>query len=193
MEEKLEGLLAILASNQAVKDTPVSAPLPPLPISQDNTSTVLSETHVIGLGTAYVTPSASSTQSDQSFPQQYPVFSYPVFDDFQDAISKGFITASQAEDSLRIFRSKASTFPFVVIPPKVSLDSLRRQRPFVFLAILCCATEYNSKLQLQLELELRENLSRRVLVSGEKSLDILQGVLVYITWYAELPRTIAEC
>lgn len=64
----------------------------------------------------------------------------------------------------------------------MTLDSLRREKPFLLLSILSSAASSNEKLQSQLELELRESLSRRVIVHGEKSLDLLQGVLVYLTW-----------
>ncbi|PVH78621.1 hypothetical protein DL98DRAFT_421842 [Cadophora sp. DSE1049] len=185
MEEKLEGLLALMAANatnQPVKDSPVAATQTP-PTAPEMSSMLIPDTHLLNFTSAYATPSSSSNQSEQSLPQQHPVFAYPIFDNLQDAISKGFISLGQAGDAIEVFRSKQRAFPFVVIPPNMSLDSLRRQRPFLFLAILCCATEHNFKLQQHIELELRENLSRRILVNGEKTLDLLQGILVYLTWY----------
>ena len=195
MEEKLEGLLALVAANatnQPAQATPATATQPPPAgpeILSEIPSMLMPETHLVDFTSTYDTPSSSSKQSEQSVPQPQPVFAYPIFDNLQDAISKGFITLGQAGDAIELFRSRQSAFPFVVIPPNLSLDSLRRQRPFLFLAILCCGTEPSFKLQQHIELELRENLSRRVLVNGEKSLDLLQGILVYLTWYvATLPR-----
>ncbi|KAH6715454.1 hypothetical protein DL95DRAFT_460915 [Leptodontidium sp. 2 PMI_412] len=188
MEEKLEGLLALVAANAAnqsgVNEAPAPAPASatqPPPVSHGLSTMSMPDTIITDF--TYDTPSSSSHQSEQSIPQQHPVFVYPIFDNLQDAISKGFISLSQAEDALRVYRSKQKAFPFVVLPPNISLDSLRRQRPFLFLAVICCATEHNYKLQQHIELELRENLSRRILVNGEKSLDLLQGILVYLTWY----------
>lgn len=83
---------------------------------------------------------------------------------------------------MRIFQSKASNFPFVLVPPKMTLDSLRREKPFLLLSILTFAAFSNEKLQLKLELELRQSLSKRIIVDSEKSLDLLQGVLVYLAW-----------
>ncbi|KAH7393357.1 hypothetical protein BKA64DRAFT_84994 [Cadophora sp. MPI-SDFR-AT-0126] len=186
MEEKLEGLLALVtakATNQPVKDTPAIATQTPLPTAPQMPSLLIPDTSLIDFGSAYATPSSSSNQSEQSIPQELPVFAYPIFDNLQDAISKGFISLGQAGDAIELFRSKQKAFPFVVVPPNMSLDSLRRQRPFLLLAILCCGTEPNFKLQQHIELELREDLSKRILVKGEKSLDLLQGILVYLTWY----------
>lgn len=187
MEEKLEGLLALVAANAAnqsgVNEAPAPAPASatqPPSVSHDLSTMSMPDTTITDF--TYATPSTSSNQSEQSIPQQHPVFVYPIFDNLQDAISKGFISLSQAEDALRVYRSKQKAFPFVVLPPNISLDSLRRQRPFLFLTVICCATEHNYKLQQHIELELRENLSRRILVNGEKSLDLLQGILVYLTW-----------
>ncbi|KAL2068224.1 hypothetical protein VTL71DRAFT_16322 [Oculimacula yallundae] len=146
----------------------------------DTSSMLMPDSAITDFTSAYNTP--SSNQSEQNFPQHNPVFMYPIFDNLQDVVSKGFITLNQADDGLRNFRSKQCAFPFVVVPSNISIDSLRRERPFLFLAIMCCVAEYNSKLQKHIELELRENLSRRILINGEKSLDLLQGILVYLTW-----------
>ena len=109
-------------------------------------------------------------------------FSNVIFDGFQDVISKGYVTSEQAEVSLRIFRSEASNFPFVVIDPTVPLDVLRRKRPFVLLAILTFAAQWSVPLQSKLEAELKESLCRKSIMNGEKTLDLLQGLLVYINW-----------
>ena len=200
MEEKLEGLLALVAANatsQPIQATPATATQSPPTapeIPSEMPSMLMPDTHLMDFTSAYATPSSSSNQSEQSIPQHQSVFAYPIFDNLQDAISKGFITLGQAGNAIELFRSKQRAFPFVVISPNLSLDSLRRQRPFLFLAILCCGTEPDFKLQQHIELELRENLSRRILVNGEKSLDLLQGILVYLTWYvAALPRCIGSC
>ena len=109
-------------------------------------------------------------------------FSNVVFDGFQDAISKGYVTFEQAEISLQIFRAQASNFPFVVVDPTIALDILRRKRPFLLLSILAFAAQSNVELQAKLETELKESLARRLIMNGEKSLDLLQGLLVYLNW-----------
>jgi hypothetical protein len=186
MEEKLDGLMALLTSRQAGKDaTPLESSSTP---SQPTTVSLPAAD-----AQAFTHPFVSSVSSISSsrpdnFRAQQPLsafngFSFPNFDPFQDVISKGIVEFGQAEESIRFFQSKASHFPFVLVPPKMTLDSLRREKPFLLLSILSCAASSNEKLQDQLELELRESLSRRVIVNGEKSLDLLQGVLVYLTWY----------
>lgn len=216
MEEKLDGLLALLAQRQGgveqvaiatpsdSSSTP-SVPTPILSLPEVDTQTY-SQTFAASSSSSSPRPSTlpffPPVQASGSFAtpgmwttavsqkdglgsqQMLPVFLFPNFDPFNDVISKGVIAFEHAEQSLQLFKSKASQFPFVVTPPKMTLDALRRDRPFLLLSILTVTESSNEKLQLQLELELRETLSKKVIVHGEKSLDLLQGVLVYLTWCA---------
>lgn len=115
----------------------------------------------------------------------YPLPSMPsftIFDDLQDVISRFIITEEKAEESVQYFRSRASNSPFVIISPDASINYLRRQKPFLLLTVLAMATLDNLKLQKLLDQEIRNTLGHRVFMSGEKSLDLLQGLLVYLTW-----------
>ena len=183
MEEKLDGLMALLASRQAGKETSPSesssAPSqPPAAVSPPETA-LQAFPHPISSSVSSVSFSRSDDFRSQ---QSMPVFTFPAFDQFNDVISRGIISTNQAEKSIRYFQSRALHFPFVLVPPKMSLDALRRERPFLLLSLLSFAAHHNEKLQLRLELELRESLSKRVIVNCEKSLDVLQGVLVYLAW-----------
>ncbi|CAG8948861.1 hypothetical protein HYFRA_00001984 [Hymenoscyphus fraxineus] len=114
------------------------------------------------------------------------IFPFPdyVFNDLDDCISKGMISFESAEDSLKYFKTKSHTFPFVLYPDEsMGLDWMRRERPFLLLAILTSAQGRNRRVQEVLEGELKAELGRRVIMVGEKSLDLLQGLLVYLAWY----------
>jgi hypothetical protein len=184
MEERLDGLMALLASKQAGEEASPSetssAPSQPrIAVSPPETG-LQAFTHPISSSVSLVSFSGSEDFRPQ---QSLPVFAFPNFDQFNDAISKGLVSITQAEKSVRYFQSRASHFPFVLVPPKWTLDSLRRERPFLLLSILSFAAHQNEKLQHRLELELRESLSKKVIVHCEKSLDLLQGVLLYLAWY----------
>ncbi len=189
MEEKLESLLSLLTSNQAAKDKPELSTVPEATPSQEIQLPATAPLLMLP-GAAEITSnnaftpseSTSSIYSDTQNLPLFPTFSFPNFDTFQDAISKGIIDLAQAEESLQYFKTRAFNFPFVIVPAKISLDSLRHQRPFLLLAILSLAAEEGSKVQCRLELELRETLSRKVIINAEKSLDLLQGILVYLAW-----------
>jgi hypothetical protein len=184
MEERLDGLMALLTSKQAGEqaspsETSSAPSQPPIALSPPETG-LQAFTHPISSSVSLVSFSGSEDFRPQ---QSLPVFAFPNFDQFNDAISKGLVSITQAEKSVRYFQSRASHFPFVLVPPKWTLDSLRRERPFLLLSILSFAAHHNEKVQLRLELELRESLSKKVIVHCEKSLDLLQGVLLYLAWY----------
>jgi len=88
----------------------------------------------------------------------------------------------QAEQLLLSFRQKAPFFPFVLVPTDVTVPSLSRTSPFLLLSILTTAADDDPLLRHQLDQEFRRILSTRVIVAGQKSLDFLQGLLVYISW-----------
>jgi hypothetical protein len=185
MEEKLDGLMALLASRQtgnaaSPSESSSTPSQPPTAVSPPETELQIF-THPISSSVSSISFSRSDDFRSQ---QSMPVFSFPNFDQFNDVISKGIVSVTQAEKSIRYFQSKAPHFPFILVPPKMGLDAFRRERPFFLLSILSFAAHHNEKLQLRLELELRESLSKRVIVNCEKSLDLLQGVLVYLGWYA---------
>lgn len=175
MEEKINGLFTLLASNRTSTegDTPqsLSGPLStPQPSNNGSHS------------------SLSTTQNPPPHPG--PKFSSPgIFPlpnlelgAVQDVITKGLVTFEEAENCLGFFRAQAHRFPFVLLRPGTPLSAIRRERPFLLLSVLAFATQANPKLQEQLELEVRESLSKRVVVNMEKSLDVLQGLLVYLAW-----------
>ncbi|KFZ20552.1 hypothetical protein V501_00059 [Pseudogymnoascus sp. VKM F-4519 (FW-2642)] len=105
------------------------------------------------------------------------------FEDLQDVIGKGIISINKAEDILQTYGTHAPNFPFVVIPPNMSLDYFRREKPFLLLSILVISSNSNLQFQDRLETELRETLSRKVIINCEKSLDLLQGLMIYLSRY----------
>lgn len=178
MEQRLDGLMALLHSQgktgQKSTLTPAMTPPPPLqaldcdPVSYTPPPNMLSQ-----------------RQDILNNPHQFPLFSLPkpTIDIVGDVISKEIITYDLANEYLDYYRSKSKYFPFVLIPPNESLDTLRRERPFLLLSVLAMsAIQSPTKLQRVLDFELRESLSRRTIVNGEISLDLLQGILVYIAW-----------
>ncbi len=161
LEHKIEGILTRLSVGDRASGQPVS---PAMRVSKIIHS-----------------PSANT---NFEIPFKLPTFQFSdvVFDGFQDAISKGYVNFEQAELSLQAFQAQACNFPFVVVDPTIGLDILRRRRPFLLLSILTYAASWNLPLQKQLENELKGSLCKKVIMDGEKSLDLLQGLLVYLNW-----------
>ena len=90
----------------------------------------------------------------------------------------------EAEIMLLEFKvNMTEQFPFVVIPTDSTSQSLQRERPLLWKAIMVAASHKNSDRQLALGLKVIDNLTPRLLFRAEKSLDLLQALLVLIAWY----------
>ena len=101
-----------------------------------------------------------------------------------DAIGRGLVSFEETEAILVSFRDLFSTqFPFVVVSPEKSIQELRRESPFLLHAMVAVGVYTNPQLQRQLGEEIRQQLGTRLVIGAEKSLDLLQGLLVYAAWY----------
>jgi hypothetical protein len=80
------------------------------------------------------------------------------------------------------FRTMAVYFPFVAIPPTVDARILLKERPFLFRTIMAAA-EQNPNDQKDQVRDIIQYLALHLFQLGEKSLDLLLGVLVHIAWY----------
>jgi hypothetical protein len=97
------------------------------------------------------------------------------------------ITLKDAERLLSSYQKKASFFPFVDVAADATVPQLSRKSPFLLLAILNSAAIDDPHLYHQMEYEFKRVLSGKIIVEGKKSLDFLQGLLVYIAWLVNLP------
>lgn len=174
METRLDGLLALLGSKEATE----AAATEFNPAHAATSSTILED---VGPDSADVLlpPLLIDPYSPKSL-SPFHSFHFPMLDDINDIISKGVVHFGHVETCVQHFQAEACSFPFVIVSEEWSIDFLRRRRPVLLLTIMCMATRSDLKLQRQLELEIRNTLSKKVMFNYEKSLDIIQGILVYV-------------
>ncbi len=72
-------------------------------------------------------------------------------------------------------------FPLIHIPPNLSVEQLEYEKPLLSLAIKTISNKAYS-LQDELSKKLRETMALKMMVDGEKSLDLLLSVLTCMTW-----------
>jgi hypothetical protein len=80
-------------------------------------------------------------------------------------------------------RDFVNYFPFVVVPPTVSVEALRHDNPFLFLCIMAVASFEEPMLQRRRGQEIKKQICDRLVMGHEVSMDLLQGLLVYVAWY----------
>jgi hypothetical protein len=169
MEQRLDGLVALLSSGNVDNHGKVLAP--PAASHQPLSAKMQHETYI-----------PSRVQIAPDFTHILPPLSSWGSYDLQDVIGKGIISFEEAESCLQTYRSNSPNFPFVLLHDRMTLDTLRREKPFLLLAVLAMASISNVQRQNKIEAELKESLSRRVIINGEKSLDLCQGLMVYLAW-----------
>lgn len=104
-----------------------------------------------------------------------------------DPDAKGYfriqVPAEYEEKLFKVFRTEMNGyFPFVVIPPLQGIIQFRQERPFLFRACIAAAAHTDPPLQMRLGEDLLKYIGERMLLCTEKSLDMLQGLLVLIAW-----------
>ena len=73
--------------------------------------------------------------------------------------------------------------PFVIIVETTTAEALLENHPFILSAILVITTAYEVPEQNAYDAVFREILARAVIVEGRKSLDYVQGLLIYLSWH----------
>lgn len=181
LEHRMESLIELITANKGFngmaeaeegidKGKPESAP-PQIPTPA---STIRGENSV--------TPTGTSTQSSlcgngTHHSHECPYAEHETF----DPISAGFLDAELAYRLVEDFKTNwVPSFPFVII--ESDGPTLRKNRPFLFLAVITIAAVETPPLQHALEAEFRHQLAQSI-EHGRKSLDILQGLLIYTGWY----------
>jgi hypothetical protein len=92
------------------------------------------------------------------------------------------LSIAAADGYLLQFRNMSTYFPFVIIPNEATVLSMSQDRPFLCLAALAAATSSEKTLQKSLEQSFRVAILQTIMLDGERNLDLLNGLLVYLAW-----------
>ena len=154
LEEKLDGLVHLLRSQSQTKDHSVHG-FALNEISDNRVFEPPTPTPSIGIS-AKGTPCAS--------------LCYPLESDRECA------------EYLEAFRSVMIPMcPIVCLPPSLTVDEMKEQRPFLWLVIRAVCSKVSTR-QKALGLEVRKEMGRLILIENSKTLDLLLGILVYVGW-----------
>lgn len=184
MEQKIDGLVALLTTQS--KETPLSTPR-----RDDAVPFTAAEHQALRSSQATVqdTLSARPSVNGDIYPCDFregkrgSVFDRPSGSQASARTTwSNLLDAQQAATLLEDFKSCTHWFPFVVIPDDIDVASLNDAKPTMLLAILAVASWKNPSLQSQLEDVFRQEVAFRSIVDREKSLELVQSILVYLAW-----------
>ncbi|KAL9115271.1 MAG: hypothetical protein Q9227_001065 [Pyrenula ochraceoflavens] len=93
----------------------------------------------------------------------------------------------EAEDSLQRFREEMIvSAPFVHLPSGLTSVQVRQMYPFLWLNIMGVASR-STKRRKSLSFQARRMMIERVVAGGERSLDLLFGMLTFVNWVHLFP------
>ncbi|KJZ74079.1 hypothetical protein HIM_06528 [Hirsutella minnesotensis 3608] len=73
--------------------------------------------------------------------------------------------------------------PFVVVPKHLSAAELRAERPFLWKGVMTASSIWDGSRQAKMGDEMLADIGRAAIADGNKSLDLLQGLLLLTSWF----------
>lgn len=174
LEKRVESLIDLLSTNG---QTINAFPTPSSPTSDERREDA-------NLSSGFLDAPFCMT-TDEVAERRYQNLSAPKITPLTyDPVELGLIDRPRANSLLKLFKTCFTpSFPFVVVPAATDLDTFRRQKPFLFHAIMTIMTFKTPALQKRLASDLLEQISSRIILRSHKSLEIVQGLLVFSGWY----------
>lgn len=103
----------------------------------------------------------------------------------EDPVSQGLVTLEKARSIFAVFRKNLLPhFPVLAIPDDSVFDEYIAKKPLLLHAILASGSSMaEPELYSSLSTTLIQEYSRRIMLSGEKSLELVQAMMVSSSWY----------
>lgn len=156
LEQKVEDLMALLKAPEPPQQS--TQPTDPFPVYTPPFS--------LGRNSEDDVSNASSAVPEQSLPRS----------------SVPDLTPVQEEEVLKSFRTeKLPWMPIMHIPETTRPADLKKESPLVWLCITAIQNRCTPHTRILCD-RVREEAGRRMMVDCEKSLDLLQGALMYLGW-----------
>jgi RalA-binding protein 1 len=101
-----------------------------------------------------------------------------------DVVERGILNMDKAAELFSRYTDRMAIYaPAVIFPRSMTVAELRRTRPLLFLAIMAAAASDTASLQKTLQREVMMAYAEKVFLTGEKSLEMIQALLVSVYWY----------
>ena len=103
-----------------------------------------------------------------------------------DVIDKGLVDKVSAYAAFERYRTKmAHFFSFMTIPPKITAEQYRRQKPLVFsMIVLAGITTIRPDMPPKLAEDIMKSFGDQVMYRGDRSLELVQCLTLYVCFYS---------
>ncbi|KAG9258632.1 uncharacterized protein F5Z01DRAFT_208741 [Emericellopsis atlantica] len=156
----------------------------PAPDEQDDSFSSLAQTHEQALAALFT---EHEEEQDFMLPLSPPSSSAtPASHPVESLTGQPQFNLASASSLLDIFRTHMlPNFPCVTLSETDTVAEMATRQPFVLLAILASVSASGNMLQGHglYDSEFRKVLALKFVAGGERTLEILQGILIYCAWY----------
>ncbi|KID85895.1 hypothetical protein MGU_07004 [Metarhizium guizhouense ARSEF 977] len=162
---------------------------------QNQGTSATSPTHDLGLANSKPSPAVLTPESPAAQAGEHEgAMNHPCLSQHQrpprQAASAGAspspiygLTWPQSDRILSLFRDKyIQTFPFLVLDERMSARQMYAEKPFLFRVIMLAAAPLPIPRMVKIKRNVLAYLGQHMLVEEERQLDLLQGLLVCISW-----------
>ena len=179
LEEKLDDLVTLLRAQAVAKahqGSSTSSPHSDSPIAAITSDVLVGASNISS-------PYASTKGSHPLTNRNTDISTAPSDPDSPlEPLLETDISDADAELNLATFRNTMlKYFPFVYISPMTTSFDLRRQRPFLWFCIMSITTK-SIAMHVSMGIRVRKIIAQRVLMDGERSMDLLLGLLCHFGW-----------
>jgi hypothetical protein len=93
------------------------------------------------------------------------------------------LQGTEGDRLLKFFKDHfAIHFPYVVLPAHTTSDELRSAKPWLHRSVMMVASQGDRPRQLEMAKQIATDVAAAMLLRGEKSLDMLQSLILYNAW-----------
>lgn len=104
--------------------------------------------------------------------------------EYSDIVDRGIITMERANVLWdRYNYQMAPHLPGCVFPREMTVGELRKTMPILFLAIMSAASSETPNIQRVIVKELMQVFADKIMITGEKSIEIVQALNISVIWY----------
>ncbi|EFQ36722.1 uncharacterized protein GLRG_11871 [Colletotrichum graminicola M1.001] len=184
LEKKIDGLVNLFQSQQQAQE---DHGLKSSATGPEGEARHLSPDNAVTLPGLHQAPSCRTTSSGipASTPESH-IISVPDsrYSDATFYLVPGFsISVAKAEEYLDIYRTRLVTnFPFVPVRHDMTAIELHDTKKFLFWCIMQAVVPQTASVQKAVDDWVRRHAAMHVVVLGEQSIELLQGLLVYVAW-----------
>ena len=103
--------------------------------------------------------------------------------EYVDIIPGFRMTLDEADRALNLYRSVYfPSFPFVPVPAMMTAYDLYAQKPLLFRTIISVSAPQPASIQRDFKRWFREHIAEHVVVRVQKSMELLQAILLFLAW-----------